>query len=139
MLLLALNAVPAPPVKSMEMALVGEGLTPFINELVLLPLLFKFCWLTLLWKKLLLLLLLLPKLLSFLLREEGDTDDAENLKLLLFCEAGGLLIGVIMGIPLNLISLGEEAAEEALDWVSWSSSESDCIAVSYIPLLGLLR
>jgi hypothetical protein len=35
--------------------------------------------------------------------------------LLLFCEPGGLLMGVIMGMPLNLISLGEEAVEEALD------------------------
>lgn len=48
-------------------------------------------------------------------------------------------MGVIMGMPANLISLGEEAVEEAFDWVSWSSSESDCIAVSYIPPLGLLR
>ena len=64
-----------------------------------------------------------------------DEEDDENLKLLvlLLWEVGGLLIGVMVGIPLNLISLGEEAVEEAFDRVSWSSSESDSMAASNIP------
>jgi hypothetical protein len=47
-------------------------------------------------------------------------------------------MGVMIGMPLNLNSLGEDAAEDALDWVSCSSSESDCIVVSYRPGLALL-
>jgi hypothetical protein len=91
--LFAVNDGLAPPVKSIEMVLVGEGVTPFMNEFVgllapngwealsnellleleLLPkllLLKLLCWTALLWKKLLLLLVLmllvLPKLLGFL-------------------------------------------------------------------------
>lgn len=42
-------------------------------------------------------------------------------------------MGVMTGMPAKRISRGEDATEDALDWVSWSSSESDCMAVSNIP------
>jgi len=69
--------LPAPPVKSTEIELVGEGDTPFANEPVGL---FEGRWNddpeVLLWKMLLLLWLLL-KLLGFFWREEGETEDPE--------------------------------------------------------------
>lgn len=142
----------APALKSMAMELVGDGDKPFMKEPVgLLAENWKGDWTLLLWKGLLLLAAavlvvgvvtewLVELLLDFFWRELGDTDDPEpNWKPLLFwCEVDGLLMGVMIGIPLNRASRGEDAAEDALDWVSWSSSESDCIVVSYKPGVTLL-